>query len=148
MCNSEVESDKVEREGKPQLEKLRQDVNQTNLEKVRRVKNRLVRINARVSKVREEIQRYLDDDSDMRDLYLTRRLREELRQNTARSNKRKWCNAITSWCEQRRARVRFATAVIAFESVAKNTKPNAKFSEREQRTGSNHRPKRRGLGRR
>ncbi|CAL6322308.1 unnamed protein product, partial [Bathycoccus prasinos] len=69
VCNAlEVESDKVEREGKPQLEKLRQDVNQTNLEKVRRVKNRLVRINARVSKVREEIQRYLDDDSDMRDL--------------------------------------------------------------------------------
>ena len=67
VCNAlEVESDKVEREGKPQLEKLRQDVNQTNLEKVRRVKNRLVRINARVSKVREEIQRYLDDDSDMR----------------------------------------------------------------------------------
>ena len=88
VCNAlEVESDKVEREGKPQLEKLRQDVNQTNLEKVRRVKNRLVRINARVSKVREEIQRYLDDDSDMRDLYLTRRLREELRQNTARSNR-------------------------------------------------------------
>ena len=88
VCNAlEVESDKVEREGKPQLEKLRQEVNQTNLEKVRRVKNRLVRINARVSKVREEIQRYLDDDSDMRDLYLTRRLREELRQNTARSNR-------------------------------------------------------------
>jgi len=88
VCNAlEVESDKVEREGKPQLEKLRQDVNQTNLEKVRRVKNRLVRINARVSKVREEIQRYLDDDSDMRDLYLTRRLREELRQNSARSNR-------------------------------------------------------------
>ncbi|CAL6285791.1 unnamed protein product [Bathycoccus prasinos] len=73
VCNAlEVESDKVEREGKPQLEKLRQDVNQTNLEKVRRVKNRLVRINARVSKVREEIQRYLDDDSDMRDLAQTK----------------------------------------------------------------------------
>ena len=88
VCNAlEVESDKVEREGKPQLEKLRQDVNQTNLEKVRRVKNRLVRINARVTKVREEIQRYLDDDSDMRDLYLTRRLKEEHRQNTVRSNR-------------------------------------------------------------
>ena len=60
VCNAlEVESDKVEREGKPQLEKLRQEVNQTNLEKVRRVKNRLVRINARVSKVAKHLDRLI-----------------------------------------------------------------------------------------
>ena len=52
-------------------------------------------------------------------------MREELRQNTA-FEQRKWRDAITSWCEQGRARVRFATAVITVESVAKNTKPNAK----------------------
>ena len=41
------------------------------------MKTRLVRITGRVSKVREEIQRYLDDDSDMRDMYLTRKAHSE-----------------------------------------------------------------------
>jgi magnesium transporter len=74
VCNSlEVEANKIELDGKPALEALRKQVNNVNLERVRRMKNRLVRITGRVSKVRDEIQRYLDDDSDMRDMYLTRK---------------------------------------------------------------------------
>jgi len=74
VCNAlEVEANKIELDGKPALEALRKQVNNVNLERVRRMKNRLVRITGRVSKVRDEIQRYLDDDSDMRDMYLTRK---------------------------------------------------------------------------
>jgi len=78
VCNSlEVEANKIELDGKPALEALRKQVNNVNLERVRRMKNRLVRITGRVSKVRDEIQRYLDDDSDMRDMYLTRKAKME-----------------------------------------------------------------------
>ena len=78
VCNSlEIEANKVELDAKPALEALRKRVDNVNLERVRRMKTRLVRITGRVSKVREEIQRYLDDDSDMRDMYLTRKAKSE-----------------------------------------------------------------------
>jgi len=78
VCNSlEVEANKVELDAKPALEALRKRVDNVNLERVRRMKTRLVRVAGRVSKVREEIQRYLDDDSDMRDMYLTRKAKQE-----------------------------------------------------------------------
>lgn len=78
VCNSlEVEANKVELDSKPALEALRKRVDNVNLERVRRMKTRLVRVSGRVSKVREEIQRYLDDDSDMRDMYLTRKAKQE-----------------------------------------------------------------------
>jgi magnesium transporter len=78
VCNSlEIEANKVELDAKPALEALRKRVDNVNLERVRRMKTRLVRITGRVSKVREEIQRYLDDDSDMRDMYLTRKAHSE-----------------------------------------------------------------------
>ena len=78
VCNSlEVEANKVELDAKPALEALRKRVDNVNLERVRKMKTRLVRVTGRVSKVREEIQRYLDDDSDMRDMYLTRKAKQE-----------------------------------------------------------------------
>ena len=52
---------------------LRKKVDTFNLERVRRVKSKVTRLTGRVAKVREEIKRYLDDDSDMRDMYLTRK---------------------------------------------------------------------------
>ena len=79
VCNSlEAEQRETVTEAKTGLEGLRKKVNTNNLERVRRVKSRVTRLTGRVAKVREEIKRYLDDDSDMRDMYLTRRLLAEL----------------------------------------------------------------------
>ena len=79
VCNSlEAEQRETVTEAKTGLEGLRKKVNTNNLERVRRVKSRVTRLTGRVAKVRNEIKRYLDDDSDMRDMYLTRRLLAEL----------------------------------------------------------------------
>ena len=84
VCNSlEVEANKVELDAKPALEALRKRVDNVNLERVRKMKTRLVRVTGRVSKVREEIQRYLDDDSDMRDMYLPLWLNKSLNRTSA-----------------------------------------------------------------
>ena len=48
-------------------------MNSVNLERVRKIKSRITRLTTRVAKVREELERFLDDDSDMRDMYLTRK---------------------------------------------------------------------------
>jgi hypothetical protein len=79
VCNDlEAEQVAAAAEAKSSLESLRKKVSTVNLERVRRLKSRVTRMTGRVSKVREEIKRYLDDDSDMRDMYLTRKLLAEL----------------------------------------------------------------------
>lgn len=74
VCN-QLERDRrdVGEEVRASLAGLRKKVDTFNLERVRRVKSKVTRLTGRVSKVREEIKRYLDDDSDMRDMYLTRK---------------------------------------------------------------------------
>ncbi len=42
-----------------------------NLERVRRIKNRMVRLNTRVETIHELLEKLLDDDSDMKDINLT-----------------------------------------------------------------------------
>lgn len=42
-----------------------------NLERVRRIKNRMVRLNTRVETIHELLEKLLDDDDDMKDLNLT-----------------------------------------------------------------------------
>ena len=44
-----------------------------NLERVRRIKNRLVRLTTRVETLREVLEKILDDDSDMHQMNLTAR---------------------------------------------------------------------------
>ena len=79
MCNQlESEQRDIAMEVRSGLEGLRKKVSTANLERVRKIKSRVTRMTGRVSKVREEIKRYLDDDSDMRDMYLTRKLLAEL----------------------------------------------------------------------
>eukprot|EP00898_Chlorokybus_atmophyticus_P005780 jgi/Chlat1/6202/Chrsp44S05805 len=56
------------------LDALTFKVTSLNLERVRRLKNRMTRLTARVQKVREELESLLDDDEDMADMYLTRKL--------------------------------------------------------------------------
>ena len=74
VCN-QLERDRrdVGQEVRASLAGLRKKVDTFNLERVRRVKSKVTRLTGRVAKVREEIKRYLDDDSDMRDMYLTRK---------------------------------------------------------------------------
>ncbi|KAF5951411.1 hypothetical protein HYC85_009355 [Camellia sinensis] len=45
-----------------------------NLDQVRKLKSAMTRLTARVQKVRDELEQLLDDDDDMADLYLSRKL--------------------------------------------------------------------------
>ncbi|KAL5988819.1 Magnesium transporter MRS2-I [Asimina triloba] len=45
-----------------------------NLDRVRKLKSAMTRLTARVQKVRDELEQLLDDDDDMADLYLSRKL--------------------------------------------------------------------------
>lgn len=45
-----------------------------NLERVRRIKNRMVRLNTRVETIHELLEKLLDDDDDMKDINLTAKL--------------------------------------------------------------------------
>ncbi|KAI5003578.1 hypothetical protein ZWY2020_030738 [Hordeum vulgare] len=58
----------------PALDKLTTKVSTSNLETVRQIKSRLVELSGRVQKVRDDIEHLLDDDRDMCELYLTRKL--------------------------------------------------------------------------
>jgi len=64
----------------PALDSLATRVTSPHLERVRRIKNRLVRLTTRVETVREVLEKFLDDDEDMHDLNLTaNQERESLR---------------------------------------------------------------------
>lgn len=51
--------------------RCRPQVSTHNLERVRRIKNRMVRLNTRVETIHELLEKLLDDDDDMKDLNLT-----------------------------------------------------------------------------
>ena len=53
-------------------------VSTTNLERVRRVKNRHVRLTTRVETLREVLEKFLDDDRDMLDMNLSARAAHQL----------------------------------------------------------------------
>ncbi|GLC60383.1 hypothetical protein PLESTB_001606400 [Pleodorina starrii] len=55
----------------PAVDALGNKVSSPNLERVRRIKNNLVRLTTRVETIREVLEKFLDDDSDMHDLNLT-----------------------------------------------------------------------------
>ncbi|ANM70256.1 magnesium transporter 7 [Arabidopsis thaliana] len=58
----------------PALDELTLKISSRNLERVRKLKSAMTRLTARVQKVRDELEQLLDDDGDMADLYLTRKL--------------------------------------------------------------------------
>ena len=62
----------------PALDDLTASVNTANLERVRRVKTRLVRLTTRTETLREVLEKILDDDADMHDMNLTARALDEL----------------------------------------------------------------------
>jgi len=64
----------------PALDALTAKVSTENLERVRRVKNRMVRLTTRVETLREVLEKFLDDDSDMRDMNLAAKEARELQE--------------------------------------------------------------------
>mmetsp|Transcript_20778 Transcript_20778/g.58464 ORF Transcript_20778/g.58464 Transcript_20778/m.58464 type:complete len:257 (+) Transcript_20778:19-789(+) len=63
----------LERAIHPALDALIQRVSSSNLEKVRRSKARLNRLTNKVEQIREVLEAYLNDDGEMREMYLNRR---------------------------------------------------------------------------
>ncbi|XP_043692622.1 magnesium transporter MRS2-I-like [Telopea speciosissima] len=58
----------------PALDELTSKISSRNLDRVRKLKGAMTRLTARVQKVRDELEQLLDDDDDMADLYLSRKL--------------------------------------------------------------------------
>nr|AHB08883.1 magnesium transporter MRS2-I isoform 1 [Suaeda glauca] len=58
----------------PALDELTSKISSRNLDRVRKLKSAMTRLTARVQKVRDELEQLLDDDDDMSDLYLSRKL--------------------------------------------------------------------------
>ncbi|XP_017702252.1 magnesium transporter MRS2-B isoform X2 [Phoenix dactylifera] len=67
-CSAAAE---LEMEAYPLLDELTSKISTLNLERVRRLKSRLVALTRRVQKVRDEIEQLMDDDGDMAEMYLT-----------------------------------------------------------------------------
>uniref|UniRef100_A0A061SJY2 Magnesium transporter mrs2-3-like n=1 Tax=Tetraselmis sp. GSL018 TaxID=582737 RepID=A0A061SJY2_9CHLO len=68
----EGQVDALESRGKAALDTLTTKVTRGNLERVHKVKSQMNKLSTRVEKLREEIDKLLDDDDDMRALYLKR----------------------------------------------------------------------------
>ncbi|MED6197504.1 Magnesium transporter MRS2-2, variant 2 [Stylosanthes scabra] len=58
----------------PALDELTSKISSRNLDRVRKLKSAMTRLTARVQKVRDELEQLLDDDDDMADLYLSRKV--------------------------------------------------------------------------
>ncbi|XP_062214638.1 magnesium transporter MRS2-I-like isoform X2 [Phragmites australis] len=58
----------------PALDELTSKISSRNLDRVRKLKSGMTSLTARVQKVRDELEQLLDDDDDMADLYLSRKL--------------------------------------------------------------------------
>ncbi|XP_058114043.1 magnesium transporter MRS2-1-like [Magnolia sinica] len=67
----DAQAAELEIEAYPLLDELTSKISTLNLERVRRLKSRLVALTRRVQKVRDEIEQLMDDDGDMAELYLT-----------------------------------------------------------------------------
>ncbi|XP_027349540.1 magnesium transporter MRS2-I-like isoform X2 [Abrus precatorius] len=58
----------------PALDELTSKISSRNLDRVRKLKSAMTRLTSRVQKIRDELENLLDDDDDMVDLYLSRKL--------------------------------------------------------------------------
>ncbi|KAG6547031.1 hypothetical protein Mapa_011648 [Marchantia paleacea] len=58
----------------PALDELTKKISSRNLDRVRKLKSGMTRLTARIQKVRDELEQLLDDDEDMADLFLTRKM--------------------------------------------------------------------------
>ncbi|KAF7848379.1 hypothetical protein BT93_L2052 [Corymbia citriodora subsp. variegata] len=77
-CSSlDDEAKALEQEANPALDKLISKISTRHLERVRQIKARLVLLTGRVQKIRNEIEHLLEDDGDMAEMYLTRKLQQD-----------------------------------------------------------------------
>ncbi|KAJ7524716.1 hypothetical protein O6H91_17G018000 [Diphasiastrum complanatum] len=67
----DTQAAELEEEAYPLLDELASKISTLNLERVRRLKSRLVGLSTRVQKVRDEIEQLMDDDEDMAEMYLS-----------------------------------------------------------------------------
>ncbi|KAL3328540.1 hypothetical protein AABB24_035930 [Solanum stoloniferum] len=58
----------------PALDELTSKISSRNLDRVRKLKSAMTRLTSRVQKVRDDLEQLLEDDGDMADLYLSRKL--------------------------------------------------------------------------
>ncbi|XP_026659985.1 magnesium transporter MRS2-I-like [Phoenix dactylifera] len=58
----------------PALDELTTKISSCNLDRVRKLKSAMTRLTARVQKVQDELEQLLDDDNDMANLYLSRKM--------------------------------------------------------------------------
>ncbi|CAK9151153.1 unnamed protein product [Ilex paraguariensis] len=72
--NLESETSTLEKEAYPALDQLSAKTSSRSLQHVRLIKGRLVALSGRVQKVRDELEHLLDDDADMSEMYLTKKL--------------------------------------------------------------------------
>ncbi|XP_015575847.1 magnesium transporter MRS2-2 isoform X2 [Ricinus communis] len=64
----------LETDAYPALDELTSKISSLNLDRVRKLKSSMTRLTNRVQKIRDELEQLLDDDDDMADLYLSRKL--------------------------------------------------------------------------
>ncbi|XP_028103921.1 magnesium transporter MRS2-I-like isoform X1 [Camellia sinensis] len=76
----------------PALDELTSKISTHNLDQVRKLKSAMTRLTARVQKVRDELEQLLDDDDDMADLYLSRKL-ADASSPVSGSGAANWCPA-------------------------------------------------------
>ncbi|CAL9088435.1 unnamed protein product [Musa textilis] len=78
ICSSlDARTMELEIDAYPALDELTAKICSRNLDRVRKLKSAMTRLIARVQKVRDELERLLDDDNDMADLYLSRKMATE-----------------------------------------------------------------------
>nr|VDC77086.1 unnamed protein product [Brassica rapa] len=86
ITSLESEAVRLELEAHPALDKLTIKISTLNLERVRQIKSRLVAITGRVQKVRDELEKLLNDDEDMAEMYLTDKLAQKQLENSMASS--------------------------------------------------------------
>ncbi|XP_074366555.1 magnesium transporter MRS2-I-like [Apium graveolens] len=77
----------------PALDELTSKINSRNLDRVRKLKSAMTRLTSRVVKVRDELEQLLDDDDDMSELYLSRKLVDDVSSPSSGNSIRKWVPA-------------------------------------------------------
>ncbi|CAN4093343.1 unnamed protein product [Withania somnifera] len=70
----ETQTQELETAAYPALDELTSKISSRNLDRVRKLKSAMTRLTSRVQKVRDDLEQLLEDDDDMADLYLSRKL--------------------------------------------------------------------------
>ncbi|KAK0595410.1 hypothetical protein LWI29_006340 [Acer saccharum] len=108
----------LEIEAYPLLDELTSKISTLNLERVRRLKSRLVALTRRVQKVRDEIEQLMDDDGDMAECILLRK-------------KGEWMSPVSSPPDSRRLEKSLSIARSRHESMRSSDSATESVEELE-----------------